>query len=57
MLAINTMSPTAQGILYLAAVVLFLLSAFPFFPGKANLVGLGLACFAFVFMWNAFAAS
>jgi hypothetical protein len=56
MLAVSTMSPTVQGVLYLVAVALFALAALPFVPGRANLVAAGLAFFAFVFMWNAFAA-
>ncbi len=56
MLSISTMSPTVQGIFFLVAVVLFVLGATKFLPGKDNLVSAGLACFAFVFMWNAFAA-
>jgi hypothetical protein len=51
------MSPTVQGVFYLVAVVLFALGALPLVPGKVNLVAAGLAFFAFVFMWNAFAAS
>jgi hypothetical protein len=57
MLAITTMDPTIQGLVFLAAVALFVLGAFSFLPGKTNLMSAGLACFAFVFMWNAFAAS
>lgn len=57
MLAVSTMSPTVQGIFYLVAVVLFALGGVSILPGKANLVAAGLAFFAFVFMWNAFAAS
>jgi hypothetical protein len=57
MLAISTMSPTVMGAFFLAAVVLFALGAVSFLPGKGNLVAAGLACFAFVFMWNAFAAA
>jgi hypothetical protein len=56
MFAVSTMSGTVQGILFLVAVVCFALAALPFLPGKANLVAVGLAFFAFVFMWNAFAA-
>ncbi len=56
MLAISTMSPTVQGIFFLVAVVLFVLGATKFHAGKENLVAAGLAVFAFVFMWNAFAA-
>jgi hypothetical protein len=56
-LALNTMSPTVQGIFFLVSVVLFALGALSFLPGKNNLVAAGFAFFAFVFMWNAFAAS
>lgn len=59
MLALNQMDPTIQGILFLVAVVLFVIAAFSYaIPAvKVNLIALGLAFFAFVFMWNAFAAS
>lgn len=57
MLAVSTMDPTVQGIFFLVAVVLFALGALSLLPGKTNLVAAGLAVFAFVFMWNAFAAS
>jgi len=57
MFAVTTLSETTQGILFLVAVVCFALGALPFLPGKAHLVSIGLAFFAFVFMWNAFAAS
>lgn len=56
MLAISTMSSEVQGILFLIAVVLFALGTFSL-VGKKNLMSAGLAFFAFVFMWNAFAAS
>lgn len=42
--------------IYLVAVVLFVLATTKFAKGKHNLVAAGLAVFAFVFMWNAFAA-
>ena len=59
MIALNTMDPTLQGIFFLVAVVLFVIAAFSYaIPAvKVNLIALGLAFFAFVFMWNAFAAS
>lgn len=50
------MDPTVQGIFFLVAVVLFLVAATAI-PVRPNLVALGLAFFAFVFMWNAFALS
>lgn len=56
MLAIAQMSATVQGILFLVAVVLFALAAFGV-VGRINLVAAGLAFFAFVFMWQALAAS
>ena len=57
MLAISAMSPEIQGIFFLIAVAFFVLGALSILPGKKNLVAAGLAFFAFVFMWNAFAAS
>lgn len=57
MYAISTMSASVQGIFFLIAVVLFVAAGFSISPGKGNLMGLGLAFFAFVFMWNAFAAA
>ena len=54
MVAIETMSAELQGILFLIAVVCFALGAFSVL-GKKNLMSVGLAFFAFVFMWNAFA--
>jgi len=52
-LAIATMDPVIQGIFFLIAVVLFAVAAW---LGK-SLMAAGLAFFAFVFMWNAFALS
>ena len=57
MLAFTAMTPQIQGIFFLIAVVLFVLGALSILPGKTNLVAAGLAFFAFVYMWNAFAAS
>jgi hypothetical protein len=58
MLAISVMDPTVQGILFLIAVVCFVLSGFVLVAyERVSLVALGLAFFAFPFMWNAFAAS
>ena len=56
MLAFSQMDPTVQGILFLIAVVLFVLAAVGV-VGRWNLVAAGLAFAFFVFMWNAFAAS
>lgn len=55
-LALSTMDPTVQGIFFLIAVVLFVAAGFLVIP-KVQLIAIGLAFFAFVFMWNAFAAS
>lgn len=52
----SAMSPTLQGVCFLIAIVLFVLGAIPV-SAKFNLVSAGLAFFAFVFMWNAFAAA
>lgn len=58
MLAIAAMDPTVQGILFLVAVILFVIAAvITFREGFAWLVPAGLAFATFVFMWNAFAAS
>jgi hypothetical protein len=55
MLAISTMSPELQGVFFLIAVVLFVLGTLAIVIGKVSLMSAGLAFFAFVFMWNAFA--
>jgi hypothetical protein len=60
LLAITTLEPVVQGIFFLVAVVCFALAAFGgyrAYPWYGGLVALGLAFFAFVFMWNAFAAA
>jgi hypothetical protein len=54
--ALSAMDPNVQGVFFLIAVALFILGALSFVP-KLNLVAAGLAFFAFVFMWNAFAAA
>ena len=51
------MSSTMQGIFFLLAVACFVAAGFSILPGKKNLMAFGLAFYAFVFMWNAFAAS
>lgn len=57
-LAMSTLDPTVQGILFLVAVVLFVIAAILARPALwACLVAGGLAFATFVFMWNAFAAS
>lgn len=58
-LAVNAMDPTVQGILFLVAVILFVIAAaIAARPGGLGwLVPAGLACATFVFCWNAFAAS
>ena len=57
MLAISAMSSNVQGVFFLIAVVCFVVAGFSLLPGKANLTAIGLALFAFVFMWTAFAAA
>lgn len=62
-LGIDQLDPTVQGIFYLIAVVLFVLAALVTVrpveraPVTVGLVPLGLACVAFVWCWNAFAAA
>jgi hypothetical protein len=62
MLAVAQMDPTVQALFFTAAVVLFLLAAFGVLDRLASgirveLTALGLAAFAFVPMWNAWAAA
>lgn len=57
MIAISAMSASVQAVFYLIAVVLFVLAGLAVSVRKMNLIGFGLACFVFVFMWNAFAAA
>lgn len=58
-LAVSAMDPTVQGILFLVAVILFVIAAVVAArPGGLGwLVPAGLAFFTFVWMWNAFSAS
>lgn len=56
LLALSAMSPTTQGVLFLVAVILFVVAAVAARDGYAWLVPAGLACFAVVFCWQAFAA-
>jgi hypothetical protein len=59
MLAIDTLDATAQWIIYLAAMILFVLAALGVQPrdSKVSLVGFGLAVFTFPLFWNNLAAS
>ena len=57
-LALSAMDPTVQGILFLVAVVLFVIAAIFARPSPpVMLIAAGLAFATFVFMWNAFAAT
>lgn len=57
-LALSAMDPTVAGILFLVAVVVFLVAALLARPALwACLIGVGLGCCAFVWMWNSLAAS
>lgn len=57
-LALDQMDPTVQGILFLVAVVFFLIAAYLYRPVLPAMLGAaGLAAAFFVFMWNAFAQS
>lgn len=55
LLAVSAMDPTVQMLFYGAAVVFFVMGAVGYSWGKISLVSAGLACFAFVFFWNALA--
>lgn len=57
MLAVSAMSAGVQAIFFAVAVALFVLAAIGVALGKIQLVAAGLAFFAFVFFWNALAAS
>jgi len=58
LLALSAMDPTVQGILFLVAVILFVVAAVVTArESLAWLIPAGLAFFAFVFMWQAFASS
>jgi hypothetical protein len=59
LLALETLSATAQWIVYLVALVLFALAGFGVAPrdSKVSLVGLGFAVFTFPLFWNNLAAS
>jgi hypothetical protein len=54
----DPLDPVVQGILFLVALVLFVIAAFsPPAQGRWNLTAAGLAFAVTVPMWNAFAAS
>jgi hypothetical protein len=58
MLAMSVMDPTVKGIFFLIAVVCFVLSGVALVRSeRVSLVAVGLAFFAFPFMWDAFAVS
>jgi len=57
MFAAAAMDPTVQAIFFAVAVVLFALAAVGFERGGVSFVAAGLAAFAFVFFWNALAAT
>jgi hypothetical protein len=59
LLAIETLSASAQWIIYLIALVCFLLAAIGWDPrgSKVSLLAVGLAFFTFPFFWNNLAAS
>lgn len=56
-LALSSMSPTWQAVLYGLAVICLLLSAVGVRAGRVETVALGLAAFVFVAFWNAVAAA
>lgn len=55
-LALAAMPQGLVVICFLAALVCFLIAAFAVAVGKLNLIGLGLAFCAFVWLWSAAAA-
>lgn len=57
LLAVEPMSATVQMIFFGAATALFVVAALGYTWGKVSLIAAGLACFAFVFFWNALAAT
>ena len=57
-LALSAMDPTVAGIFFLIAVVVFVIAAVLARPALwACLVAVGLACCAFVWCWQQFAAA
>ncbi len=56
MLALEAMDPVVAGIFFLVAVVCFIFAAFGV-AFRLNLIALGLAFCAFVWMWASFAAA
>jgi hypothetical protein len=59
LLAMDTLSATAQWVIYLIALALFLLAALGVVPrdSRFNLTALGLAFLVFPLFWNNLAAS
>jgi hypothetical protein len=56
-LAIEPMDATLKMIFFGLAVILFVLAAVGYSRGKVSFIGAGLAAFAFVFFWDALAAT
>jgi hypothetical protein len=56
-LAIEPMNATLKMIFFGAAVILFVLASIGYSRGKVSFLGAGLAAFAFVFFWDALAAT
>lgn len=58
MLALTAMDPTVAGLFFLIATIVFVIAAVLARPALwACLVGVGLACCALVWAWNAFASA
>ena len=57
MLAIDTLDATAQWVIYLAAMIVFVLAALQPRDSKVSLAGFGLALLTFPLFWNNLAAS
>lgn len=55
--AVAAMDPVLKVLFFGAAVLLFALAAFGVATSRINLVAAGLASFAFVFLWDALAAT
>jgi hypothetical protein len=56
-IAIEPMNATLKMIFFGAAVILFVLASFGYSRGKISFLAAGLAAFAFVFFWDALAAT
>jgi hypothetical protein len=56
-LAIEPMNATLKMIFFGVAVILFVLASIGYSRGKVSFLAAGLAAFAFVFFWDALAAT